>query len=62
MKRWRVRLTPGDPGVVLEADRHEVVHGGALLLRNGHPFEPVLVRAYAPAAWHSIEPVTEESA
>lgn len=59
MKAWRVRLTPGDVGERVESGYYRI-DAGALVLWSGSLFEPSLVRAYAPGAWHSIEPAPTE--
>lgn len=53
---YRVRLTPGDPGQLITADHHRIDPGGVLVLVNGPTFAQQLVRAYAPTAWHTVEP------
>lgn len=60
--KYLVRITPGDRGEVVEARRYDVREGGALVLWDGDLFAPALVRAYAPTAWHAVEPAPEEPA
>lgn len=57
--KYRVRLTPGDGGELIEADHYTLDAGGSLVLWDGHLFEPRLVRAYAPTGWHSVTPEPE---
>jgi len=57
--RWRVRITPGDPGEVVTADHYRLDAGGSLVLVNGDVFAQRLVRAYAPTSWHCVDPEPE---
>jgi len=61
VKRWLVRITPGDRGVVHEAERMATKFG-VLKFWSTEKWESDddLVIAYGVGAWHSVQPAPQE--